>query len=118
MTPRFITNDNNNPQKHHPQKNEPSPPPEVAFWTTDYDASQLENGLWPRAAAMAERAWSPSGLVWYTNSSQATQATTTRIGAFRCHLMLRGIAVMPTTVRWDYEYGSNRISEPGSCMVE
>ena len=27
---------------------------EAAFWTTDFDASQLENGLWPRAAAMAE----------------------------------------------------------------
>ena len=27
---------------------------EAAYWTDSFDASQLENGLWPRAAAMAE----------------------------------------------------------------
>ena len=37
---------------------------EAAFWTTDFDASQLDNGLWPRAAALAERAWSPPELRW------------------------------------------------------
>merc|ERR1711998_405167 len=42
---------------------------EAAFWTSDYDASNLENGLWPRAAAMAERAWSPALLQRYTNAT-------------------------------------------------
>ena len=91
---------------------------EAAYWTDSFDASQLENGLWPRGAALAERGWSDSGLVWYTNSSQAVQTTATRIGAFRCHLMNRGVAAMPVTVRWNHKHGSNRVSEPGSCMVQ
>ena len=39
----------------------------VAFWTSQFDASSLENYLWPRALAMAERAWSSPLLTTYTN---------------------------------------------------
>ena len=91
---------------------------EAAFWMDSFDSSQLENGLWPRAAAVAERGWSSSKLKWYTNTTQATQSTATRLGMFRCHLMERGVAAMPVTVEWNHKYGSNRVSEPGSCMVQ
>ena len=110
---------------------------EAAFWMDSFDSSQLENGLWPRAAAVAERGWSSSKLKWYTNvlrkhnidiwadlakvqpiPTQATQSTATRLGMFRCHLMERGVAAMPVTVEWNHKYGSNRVSEPGSCMVQ
>ena len=64
------------------------------------------------------RGWSSSKLKWYTNTTQATQSTATRLGMFRCHLMERGVAAMPVTVEWNHKYGSNRVSEPGSCMVQ
>jgi hypothetical protein len=44
--------------------------------------------------------------------------TATRLGAFRCLLLRRGIAAMPTTVDWEHLYGSNRAGSPGSCMVQ
>ena len=105
---------------------------EAAFWTSDYDASQLDNGLWPRTAALAERGWSVPGLRWYTPDDDdddaaaddgATTAgesptTATRLGAFRCLLLQRGVAAMPTTVAWDNKYGSARAGTPGSCMVQ
>ena len=82
----------------------------AAFWTSDFDASNLENSLWPRAAAMAERAWSSPELATYTNGTEA------RLGAFRCELMRRGHSVSPLTEDWDYKFGSAvRVGEAGSC---
>ena len=46
---------------------------EAAFWTSDYDASQLDNGLWPRTAALAKRGWSVPGC-----GTRPTTTTTTR----------------------------------------
>jgi len=94
---------------------------EAAFWTSDYDASNLENGLWPRAAAMAERAWSPYFLDTYVNATAAANhgnitATSSRLGQFRCELMRRGVAALPTTANWYHKYASNRPGEAGSCM--
>merc|ERR1712216_411169 len=43
-----------------------------SFWSTKYDASNLENSLFPRLLANAERAWSPRALGWYTNTSSQT----------------------------------------------
>ena len=100
-----------------------SPPPPLAtvHRTTDYDASNLENGLWPRAAAMAERAWSPFFLDSYVNETAAANkgnitATSARLGQFRCELLQRGVAALPTTANWYHKYASNRPGEAGSCM--
>ena len=35
----------------------------VAFWASDYDASNVVASVFPRAAALAERLWSPRDLV-------------------------------------------------------
>lgn len=82
----------------------------AAMWTSDFDASNLENSLWPRGFAMAERAWSPSELGAYTNG------TASRLGDFRCALMQRGVNVSPLKKDWSYTYGSSeRVGEAGSC---
>ena len=91
---------------------------EGAMWTELVDHTNFECRVWPRAAAVAERAWSPTRLRAYKNASTAPRATSTRLGAFRCHLMARGVAVMPASARWNYAYGSNRAGAPGSCMVQ
>ena len=90
---------------------------EAAFWTSNFDASNLENSLWPRALAMAERAWSNQKLRFYTNSTKHEPTSTSdRLGSFRCHLMHRGGAVLPLFSPWDHYYGSNRAGGIGSCM--
>ena len=68
--------------------------------------------------ARVARSHVPTRLRAYKNASTAPRATSTRLGAFRCHLMARGVAVMPASARWNYAYGSNRAGAPGSCMVQ
>lgn len=93
---------------------------ETAFWTSDYDVSNLENSLFPRALAMAERAWSPSQLRFYTNSSdeQGGPATADRLGVFRCRMLQRGTSALPLFAPWKHKYGGNRVGSVGSCMFQ
>ena len=82
----------------------------AALWTTSFDASNLENSLFPRSYAMAERAWSTPLLTSFTN------ATAARLGEFRCQMMRRGVGVSPLFQDWDYHYGSaTKVGEAGSC---
>lgn len=94
-----------------------------AFWTEKYDASDLEVSLWPRALAMAERAWSPQELKHYTDDRTSRKpvtvaSTARRLGIFRCHLFHRGIPVLPLSAPWDHNYGGNRAGKTGSCMYQ
>uniref|UniRef100_A0A7S2HCT8 beta-N-acetylhexosaminidase n=2 Tax=Octactis speculum TaxID=3111310 RepID=A0A7S2HCT8_9STRA len=98
---------------------------ETAFWTSDYDASNLETALWPRALALAERAWSSKEMKYYTNGSSSTgttdsstPATSERLGKFRCSLLERGIAVLPLFANWYHKYAGNRPGESGSCLYQ
>lgn len=57
---------------------------EVCMWGEYIDGSALLNVAWPRAAAAAERLWSPRR---YSNATEAHP----RLARFRCLLEARGI---------------------------
>lgn len=65
---------------------------EVCMWGETVDASDLLQTIWPRAAAAAERLWSP---VNYTASS--LDEVEVRLEYFRCVLNQRNIAAAPVT---------------------
>ena len=63
---------------------------EGCMWGETVDASDLMQTIWPRAAGIAERLWSPR------SSATASSANATdRLVAFRCLLNRRGIAGAP-----------------------
>jgi hexosaminidase len=78
---------------------------ESAMWGETVDASDLDATVWPRAAAVAERLWTPQALM---NLETAEE----RLLAFRCLLTDRGIGAAPlknTKAR-------QSPSGPGSCF--
>ena len=77
------------------------------MWGESVDASDLEQTVWPRMAAIAERLWSPRE---YTDAGDALH----RIESFRCLLNRRGISSAPVT-------NANARSAPGgpgSCLSQ
>lgn len=58
------------------------------MWGETVDGSDLEQTVWPRLAAIAERLWSPR------NQNNVNDALP-RIEQFRCRLLERGVAVAP-----------------------
>ena len=79
------------------------------MWGETVDTSDLEQTVWPRLAAVAERLWSPRAL-------NDTADARDRIRAFRCLLNRRGVAAAPpsnptarTIVTLDME--SNEVTE-------
>jgi len=62
---------------------------EVCMWGETADASDIQQTIWPRAAAAAERLWSPAEVI---EKGQFLP----RLEAFRCLLNRRGIAAAPT----------------------
>ena len=74
------------------------------MWGETVDASDFQNTVWPRMAAIAERLWSPRTVT-------DTTAAAPRISYFRCLLNHRGIGAAPTK--------NSRAREsppgPGSC---
>mmetsp|Transcript_51869 Transcript_51869/g.123566 ORF Transcript_51869/g.123566 Transcript_51869/m.123566 type:complete len:103 (+) Transcript_51869:1-309(+) len=61
-----------------------------AMWGETVDASDLEQTVWPRLAAIAEALWSPRGP---RNRALAQS----RARNFRCLLNQRGVAAAPLT---------------------
>lgn len=79
---------------------------EVCMWGETMDTSDLENTVWPRAAAGAERLWS-------SQSVTSTADALPRLRHFRCLLNRRGIAAAPVDVN-----GRGAPTGPNSCYAE
>ncbi|CAD5227866.1 unnamed protein product [Bursaphelenchus okinawaensis] len=62
----------------------------AAMWGEYEDKNNLESDLWPRAATVAEKLWSP-----YNKTLDATKAIP-RLHRFRCRLNWRGYRASPT----------------------
>merc|ERR1712146_99936 len=60
------------------------------MWGETVDASDIEQTVWPRMSAIAERLWSPREI---TDKNDALS----RIENFRCLLNRRGIRAAPVT---------------------
>ena len=58
------------------------------MWAEKVDVSDLENTVWPRAAAVAERLWTPE-------KNMDVEKAEARLEAFRCLLISRGIGAAP-----------------------
>ncbi|GLT45422.1 hypothetical protein SLA2020_192530 [Shorea laevis] len=81
---------------------------EVCMWGEHIDGSDIEQTIWPRAAAAAERLWTP-----YDKLAKDASEVTGRLAHFRCLLNQRGVAAAPLS-------GPGRVApfEPGSCYVQ
>ncbi|KAL4593735.1 hypothetical protein ACB092_M015900 [Castanea dentata] len=81
---------------------------EVCMWGEHIDGSDIEQTIWPRAAAAAERLWTP-----YDNLAKDPRQVTGRLAHFRCLLNQRGVAAAPLA-------GLGRVApeEPGSCYTQ
>ncbi|XP_047042852.1 beta-hexosaminidase 1-like [Lolium rigidum] len=84
---------------------------EVCMWGETADTSDALQTIWPRAAAAAERMWSPLEAI----SDQDLETTVlSRLHYFRCLLNHRGIAAAPVT----NFYARRPPIGPGSCFIQ
>ncbi|KAL3654005.1 Beta-hexosaminidase 3 [Castilleja foliolosa] len=81
---------------------------EVCTWAEHVDASNIEQTIWPRAAAAAERLWTP-----YDNLAKDPEQVRDRLSYFRCLLNQRGVAAGPLD-----GFGRAAPDEPGSCYKQ
>ncbi|XP_031491912.1 beta-hexosaminidase 1 [Nymphaea colorata] len=82
---------------------------EICMWGETVDASDIQQTIWPRAAAAAERLWSTR------ESTSADNATVLpRLEYFRCLLNQRGVAAAPVT----NDHGRMPPTGPGSCYEQ
>lgn len=79
---------------------------EVCMWGEHIDGSDIEQTIWPRAAAAAERLWTP-----YDKLAKDPKQVTSRLAHFRCLLNQRGVAAAPLAAP-----GRGAPEEPGSCF--
>ncbi|GFP78770.1 beta-hexosaminidase 1 [Phtheirospermum japonicum] len=82
---------------------------EVCMWGETADASNVQQTIWPRAAAAAERLWSDDESLSSRNSTVLP-----RLEYFRCLLTRRGVPAAP--VRNFYARSSP--TGPGSCYSQ
>ncbi|XP_073000288.1 beta-hexosaminidase 3 [Typha latifolia] len=81
---------------------------EVCMWGEHIDASDIEQTIWPRAAAAAERLWTPLGRL-----AKDPNRVAARLARFRCLLNRRGVAAAPLV-----GFGRQAPTEPGSCLLQ
>lgn len=81
---------------------------EVCMWGETVDGSDIEQTIWPRAAAAAERLWTP-----YDKLAKDPEKVAGRLAHFRCLLNQRGVAAAPLAGP-----GRGAPIEPGSCYVQ
>ncbi|KAL8544626.1 hypothetical protein ACS0TY_005016 [Phlomoides rotata] len=81
---------------------------EVCTWGEHVDASDIEQTIWPRAAAAAERLWTP-----YDKVAKDPEQVKDRLSYFRCLLNQRGVAASPLD-----GFGRSAPEEPGSCYKQ
>uniref|UniRef100_A0A2C9UU70 beta-N-acetylhexosaminidase n=1 Tax=Manihot esculenta TaxID=3983 RepID=A0A2C9UU70_MANES len=81
---------------------------EVCMWGETIDGSDIEQTIWPRAAAAAERLWTT-----YDKLAKDPKRVTRRLAHFRCLLNQRGVAAAPLAGP-----GRGAPQEPGSCYSQ
>ncbi|GAB2277138.1 Beta-hexosaminidase 3 [Dionaea muscipula] len=81
---------------------------EVCMWGEHIDGSDIQQTIWPRAAAAAERLWTP-----YSKLAKNPREVTNRLAHFRCLLNQRGIAAAPLA-----GLGRATPDDPGSCYKQ
>ena len=79
------------------------------MWGETADGSDVQQTIWPRAAAAAERQWSYDVV---TNS--AAPDVQPRLQAFRCLLLERGVPAAPVT----NAQARSAPAGPGSCFAQ
>lgn len=84
---------------------------EVCMWAETADTSNVQQTIWPRAAAAAERLWSKREL---TSVHNATATVLPRFHYFRCLLTRRGVQAAPVTNM----YARSPPTGPGSCYEQ
>ncbi|KAF7811365.1 beta-hexosaminidase 1-like [Senna tora] len=84
---------------------------EVCMWGETADTSDVQQTIWPRAAAAAERLWSQRDS---TPTGNLTLSVLPRLQYFRCVLNSRGIPAAPVR---NY-YARTAPFGPGSCYMQ
>ncbi|XP_077220055.1 beta-hexosaminidase 1 [Tasmannia lanceolata] len=84
---------------------------EVCLWSERVDASVVQQTIWPRAAAAAERLWSSREA---TSTTNINSTVLPRLEYFRCLLNRREIPAAPVT----NQYARMPPIGPGSCYVQ
>nr|XP_010937791.3 LOW QUALITY PROTEIN: beta-hexosaminidase 1 [Elaeis guineensis] len=84
---------------------------EVCMWGETADTSDVLQTIWPRAAAAAERLWSPLDA---TSAGNLNSTVLSRLHYFRCLLNHRGVAAAPVTSK----YARRPPIGPGSCFAQ
>ncbi|XP_029126540.1 beta-hexosaminidase 1 [Cajanus cajan] len=81
---------------------------EVCMWGETADTSDVQQTIWPRAAAAAERLWSQRD----STSGNANKIALARLQYFRCLLNRRGVPAAPVT---NFNARTAPVG-PGSCF--
>ena len=71
---------------------------EVHMWTEQTDPVNLDEMIWPRAAAAAEVLW--SGRQDATGTNRSLIAAAPRLAQWREHLVARGVQAGPVQMIW------------------
>ncbi|BAT83080.1 hypothetical protein VIGAN_04018100 [Vigna angularis var. angularis] len=83
---------------------------EVCMWAETVDTSDVQQTIWPRAAAAAERLWSQRD----SSSKNVTITALPRLQNFRCLLNKRGVPAAPVK----NFYARRAPVGPGSCYEQ
>lgn len=84
---------------------------QVCMWGETADASDIQQTIWPRAAAAAERLWSRKEA---TSAGNVNQTVLPRFHYFRCLLNRRGVQAAPVT-----NFNARQApTGPGSCYEQ
>ncbi|KAH9767861.1 Beta-hexosaminidase 1 [Citrus sinensis] len=84
---------------------------EVCMWGETADTSDIQQTIWPRAAAAAERLWSRREAI---STGNITLTALPRLHYFRCLLNRRGVQAAPVLNK----YAREPPIGPGSCYVQ
>ncbi|XP_048231922.1 beta-hexosaminidase 1 [Ricinus communis] len=84
---------------------------EVCMWGETADTSDVQQTIWPRAAAAAERLWSRRESISLRNINETALP---RLQYFRCLLNRRGVPAAPVT----NFYARRPPTGPGSCYEQ
>ncbi|XVF23795.1 hypothetical protein REPUB_Repub13aG0070000 [Reevesia pubescens] len=84
---------------------------EVCMWGETADTSNVQQTIWPRAAAAAERLWSKREA---GSARNITLTVLPRFHYFRCLLNRRGVQAAPVTNK----YARQPPTGPGSCYEQ